>query len=76
MKHLLAGISAVALVAAGVSGGLAQSGSLDQAVGGYSFEDAAKSAPATADFNSADGKLTFAIFSPTPINLIGTLNRS
>lgn len=68
MKYLLAGISAAALVAAGASGALAQSGSLDKAVGGYSFEDAAKASPDTVKFNSDDGKLTFAIVTHTAGN--------
>jgi len=37
-------------------------------VGGYTFEDAAKSSPETANFNSADGKLTFAIVTHTAGN--------
>ncbi len=64
MNRLLLGISATALLAAG--GALAQG--LDKAVGGYTFEDAAMAAPATADFNSADGKLTFAIVTHTAGN--------
>jgi simple sugar transport system substrate-binding protein len=68
MKYLLAGISAGALMAAGVSGALAQAGSLDQAVGGYSFEEAAQPSPDTVNFNSADGKLTFAIVTHTAGN--------
>jgi simple sugar transport system substrate-binding protein len=46
----------------------AQSGSVDKAVGGYSFEDAAKEAEGTKDFHSADGKLTFAIVTHTAGN--------
>jgi simple sugar transport system substrate-binding protein len=68
MKILFGGISALAILAAGSSGALAQTGSLDQAVGGYSFEEAAKPSPDTADFNSADGKLTFAIVTHTAGN--------
>lgn len=68
MKTLLGGISAFALLTAGISGALAQTGGLDKAVGGYTFEDAAKAAPGTADFNSADGKLTFAIVTHTAGN--------
>lgn len=41
---------------------------IDQAVGGYSFGDAAQEDPATKDFNSADGKLTFAIVTHTAGN--------
>jgi len=47
---------------------LAQSGSLDKAVGGYSFDEAAKASASTKNFNSADGKLTFAIVTHTAGN--------
>jgi simple sugar transport system substrate-binding protein len=60
------------LVAASISlfasGALAQSGSIDKAVGGYSFDEAAREAPGTKNFNSADGKLTFAIITHTAGN--------
>jgi simple sugar transport system substrate-binding protein len=47
------------------SGALAQSGAINKAVGGYSFEDAAKEAPTT----KKDGKpLTFAIITHTAGN--------
>lgn len=46
----------------------AQSGVLERAVGGYSFDEAAKEAPETKDFNSKDGKLTFAIVTHTAGN--------
>jgi len=46
----------------------AQTGALDKAVGGYSFGDAAKPAPATKDFHSKDGRLTFAIITHTAGN--------
>ncbi len=46
----------------------AQSGALDKAVGGYSFEDAAKEAPGTKNFHSNDGVLTFAIVTHTAGN--------
>jgi simple sugar transport system substrate-binding protein len=46
----------------------AQSGSIDQAVGGYSFDDAAKEAEGTKDFHSDDGVLTFAIVTHTAGN--------
>lgn len=68
MKHFLGAVSAVALTAACVSATMAQSGGLDKAVGGYSFEDAAKASADTADFNSKDGKLTFAIVTHTAGN--------
>ncbi len=62
----LALTSAAALLLAGQA--FAQSGALDNSVGGYSFEDAAKEDPATKDFNSADGHLTFAIVTHTAGN--------
>src|SRR5690606_11251952 len=68
MKQLMVGISALALVAAGSSGALAQSGSVDRAVGGYSFEEAAQEAEGTKDFHSNDGVLTFAIVTHTAGN--------
>ena len=46
----------------------AQSGSVEKAVGGYNFDEAAKEDPATKDFHSADGKLTFAIVTHTAGN--------
>jgi simple sugar transport system substrate-binding protein len=39
-----------------------------KAVGGYSFEQAAKEAPGTKNFHSRDGKLTFAIVTHTAGN--------
>ncbi|MGF1625984.1 MAG: substrate-binding domain-containing protein [Alphaproteobacteria bacterium] len=47
---------------------MAQSGSVDAAVGGYSFEDAAMEAAETANFHSNDGVLTFAIVTHTAGN--------
>src|SRR5688500_5407140 len=46
----------------------AQSGSVDQAVGGYGFDEAAAEAPGTKDFHSADGQLTFAVVTHTAGN--------
>ena len=43
----------------------AQSGALERAVGGYSFDDAAKEGPDTKNFHSNDGVLTFAIVTHT-----------
>jgi simple sugar transport system substrate-binding protein len=57
-----------AALSLGASAALAQSGTLQQAVGGYSFEEAAKPSPDTAKFNSDDGKLTFAIVTHTAGN--------
>ncbi len=61
---------AVAVAAALGFGGhaFAQSGTLGKAVGGYSFDDAAKEAPTTKDFHSKKGKLTFAIITHTAGN--------
>ena len=46
----------------------AQSGALEKAVGGYSFEEAAKEAQETKNFHSNDGVLTFAIVTHTAGN--------
>jgi simple sugar transport system substrate-binding protein len=46
----------------------AQSGALEKAVGGYSFEEAAKESPDTKNFHSNDGVLTFAIVTHTAGN--------
>lgn len=46
----------------------AQSGAISRAVGGYSFEEAAKEHPDTKNFHSADGQLTFAIVTQTAGN--------
>jgi simple sugar transport system substrate-binding protein len=59
--------SAAALLL-GVPSAFAQSGGVEKAVGGYSFEEAAKEAPTTKDFHSADGHLTFAIVTHTAGN--------
>jgi simple sugar transport system substrate-binding protein len=65
MKLLIT--SAVALIAmAGTA--MAQSGTIGKAVGGYSFETAAKEAPETKNFHSNDGVLTFAIVTHTAGN--------
>jgi simple sugar transport system substrate-binding protein len=56
-------------VAMGATLALAQSsGTISKAVGGYSFDEAAKEAAATKGFNSGDGKLTFAIITHTAGN--------
>ena len=54
--YLLAASAAALALAA--PGAWAQSGAVEKAVGGYSFEEAAKEDPATKDFHSPDGKLT------------------
>jgi simple sugar transport system substrate-binding protein len=50
------------------SGAFAQSGSVAKAVGGYSFDDAAKEADGTKNFHSNDGVLTFAVVTHTAGN--------
>jgi simple sugar transport system substrate-binding protein len=57
-----------AAAAFAASSALAQSGSVAKAVGGYSFADAAKEAPGTKNFHSADGHLTFALVTHTAGN--------
>src|SRR5215204_1582252 len=59
-------VSAAALLVACASGASAQG--IDQAVGGYSWADAAKEAEGTKDFHSADGHLTFALVTHTAGN--------
>src|SRR5690349_5885148 len=69
MRRILAPIGASALAALMVAGVYAQgSGTISKAVGGYSFEDAAKEADGTKNFHSADGHLTFAIVTHTAGN--------
>lgn len=46
----------------------AQSGGVDKAVGGYTWEQAAAEAKGTKDFNSKDGVLTFAVVTHTAGN--------
>ncbi|MEZ5668374.1 MAG: substrate-binding domain-containing protein [Alphaproteobacteria bacterium] len=60
--------AAAAMLAATTTAGWAQSGSVEQAVGGYSFDAAAAEAPGTRDFHSNDGVLTFAIVTHTAGN--------
>ncbi len=68
MKHLVPLAACAAALSLGVTGAYAQSGGVDKAVGGYSFEDAAKEAAGTKNFHSADGHLTFAIVTHTAGN--------
>jgi simple sugar transport system substrate-binding protein len=75
MRNHLTGMAATLALASGFAlatgfalPAAAQTGTLDQAVGGYSFEEAAAEAPETKNFNSADGKLTFAIVTHTAGN--------
>ena len=59
-------VSAAAVMVACTTGAFAQG--IDQAVGGYSWADAAKEADGTKNFHSADGHLTFAIVTHTAGN--------
>jgi simple sugar transport system substrate-binding protein len=65
LKTLALGVGAIAIMAGGA---YAQSGSVAKAVGGYTFEDAAKEAEGTKNFHSNDGVLTFAIVTHTAGN--------
>ena len=69
MKKYVGSVSAIALALMLSSNASSQdAGTVSKAVGGYSFEDAAKEAPGTKDFHSADGHLTFAIVTHTAGN--------
>jgi simple sugar transport system substrate-binding protein len=68
MKHTVSRLALAAAFSIGASAALAQSGGVDQAVGGYTWEEAAKEAPETKDFHSADGQLTFALVTHTAGN--------
>ncbi len=68
MKSLLTLTTSAVLLGGASSYALAQEGTLGKAVGGYSFDDAAKENPDTKNFNSADGHLTFAIVTHTAGN--------
>jgi len=68
MRYLLPLAAGAAAFSLGITGAYAQSGGVEKAVGGYSFEDAAKEADGTKDFHSADGHLTFAIVTHTAGN--------
>lgn len=57
-----------AALAVAAYGGSAFAQSVDKAVAGYSWQDAAMEADGTKNFNSADGKLTFAIVTHTAGN--------
>ena len=63
---ILAAGTAMALVATGAYA--AQTGTIAKAVGGYTFEDAAKEGADTKNFHSKDGHLTFAIVTHTAGN--------
>src|SRR6478735_5809309 len=68
MKRIFSLAACAAAMLHGIPYAAAQSGSVEKAVGGYGFEDAAKEAAGTKDFNSADGHLTFAIVTHTAGN--------
>jgi simple sugar transport system substrate-binding protein len=68
MKYVVPLAAAAAALSLGVTGAFAQSGGVDRAVGGYSWEEAAAEAPGTKDFHSDDGVLTFAIVTHTAGN--------
>ena len=68
MKITLSSIAVGTAAALFATGAYAQSGTITKAVGGYTFEDAAKESPDTKNFHSADGKLTFAIVTHTAGN--------
>jgi simple sugar transport system substrate-binding protein len=68
MKKILKTLALGASVSLIATAAYAQGGTLGKAVGGYTFEDAAKEAPTTKDFHSKDGKLTFAIVTHTAGN--------
>jgi len=68
MNRLLPLAATAAALTMPVPDALAQSGSVEKAVGGYSFEEAAAEDAATKDFHSADGQLTFAIVTHTAGN--------
>ena len=67
MKPLLPLAACIAALSFGNTLAFAQ-GTIQKAVGGYSFDDAAKEADGTKDFHSADGHLTFAIVTHTAGN--------
>ena len=69
MQKLFVSVSAFSLAVLLSGGASAQeSGTVSKAVGGYSFEDAAKEAEGTKNFHSPDGHLTFAIVTHTAGN--------
>src|SRR5215831_355213 len=68
MRKLLASASIGVMAALLSASAFAQEGTVAKAVGGYTFEDAAKEAPGTKDFHSKDGHLTFAIVTHTAGN--------
>src|SRR5919109_3189463 len=68
MRKLLASASVAAMAALLSASAFAQEGTVAKAVGGYTFQEAAKEAPETKNFHSADGHLTFAVITHTAGN--------
>lgn len=68
MKRIFPLAAGAAALLLGVPCAYAQSGSVEKAVGGYNFGEAAKESPDTKNFHSADGHLTFAIVTHTAGN--------
>jgi simple sugar transport system substrate-binding protein len=68
MRYIVPLAACAAALSFGATGAFAQSGTINKAVGGYTFEDAAKESPDTKNFHSADGHLTFAIVTHTAGN--------
>ncbi len=68
MKRIFPLAAVAAALLLGVPCAYAQSGSVEKAVGGYNFGEAAKESPDTKNFHSADGHLTFAIVTHTAGN--------
>lgn len=68
MKSNLAFATLALGVALAAGQATAQQGVLSRAVGGYSFDEAAKESPGTKNFNSRDGRLTLAIITHTAGN--------
>ncbi|WP_331376845.1 substrate-binding domain-containing protein [Sinorhizobium chiapasense] len=68
MRRVFLYAASVAALALCAQNAFAQSGSVEKAVGGYNFDEAAKEAPETKNFHSADGHLTFAIVTHTAGN--------
>src|SRR5262245_20401067 len=70
MRNTLVSVSMMALASLFAASASAQdvSGGISKAVGGYSWEDAAKEADGTKNFHSADGHLAFAIVTHTAGN--------
>lgn len=68
MKTFALATAVAVSLAFGAGSAFAQSGTLSKAVGGYSFDDAAKESPDTKNHHSHKGKLTFAIVTHTAGN--------